>query len=168
VVPFLQSHDFDVFVADHYVSLQRTAFLLCGDWHLAEDLVQTTLIKVYSRWRTVRQPDKALSFTRTALTRTFIDWQRKHSSAETPTEDIPDSGTAEDETTRRLALAAALWQLPEMQRVVLVLRFWEDLSIEETARVTRRKPATVRSDALRGLARMRDILGPEREDSFSH
>jgi DNA-directed RNA polymerase specialized sigma24 family protein len=65
--------EFETFAHQEWRRLRRTAFLLCGDWHTAEDLTQTTLVKVYARWRSVRSTDKAGAFARTALTRTWID-----------------------------------------------------------------------------------------------
>lgn len=64
---------FEEFTAARYGALRRTAYLLCGDWHLAEDLVQSTLIKVYARWPRLRDPDTAGGYARTTLVRTFVD-----------------------------------------------------------------------------------------------
>ncbi|WP_269853491.1 SigE family RNA polymerase sigma factor [Streptomyces sp. RPT161] len=150
--------EFEVFASQEWARLRRAGFLLCGDWHTAEDLAQAALIKVYARWRTLRSPQKASAFTRTALVRTWIDWQRKRSSTEVPTGSMPERSAGGDDAETRVTLLDALAQLLPMQRAVVVLRYWQDLPVEEVARLTGRKPATVRSDAARGLAALKAVL----------
>lgn len=153
-----------MFVRSEWVQLKRTAFLLCGDRHTAEDLTQTALAKLYARRWTLRSEEAAGAFARTTLVRTWIDWQRKRSASEVPVEELPSVAAEEYGVEQRVVLQAALRALPETQRAVLVLRFWEDLSVEETARILRRRPATVRSDTLRGLEKLRAAL--KRQEVF--
>lgn len=151
--------DFEEFARAEWDALRRTAFWLCGDWHTAEDLVQATLIKVYVRWWTLRRPVRAAAFARTTLTRTWIDWQRKASTGEVPAEYLADQPLDDGDVPLRETLLTALESLPAVQRAVVVLRYWEDMSVDEVARIVSRKPATVRSDAARGLAALRETLG---------
>ncbi|WP_307795221.1 SigE family RNA polymerase sigma factor [Actinacidiphila acididurans] len=150
--------EFEEFARAEWPALRRTAFWLSGDWHTAEDLAQATLMKVYARWWTLRRPARAAAFARTTLTRTWIDWQRKRSTGEVPAEYVADRPVDDSDVPLRHALLAALAALPAVQRAVVVLRYWEDLPVEEVARLVGRKTATVRSDAARGLAALRETL----------
>jgi RNA polymerase sigma-70 factor (sigma-E family) len=154
-------HDeqFEQFTRAHWKQLRQAAFLLCADWQLAEDLTQTALVRCYPRWRTLRHGDAAYAYVRRALVRCFIDHTRKHPGREQPAEALPERPhQADGDFGEREALVHAMALLPAMQRAALVLRFWHDLDVNETARILRRKPATVRSDTARGLARMRTLL----------
>lgn len=151
--------EFEEFARAEWDALRRTAFWLCGDWHTAEDLSQATLTKVYVRWWTLRRPVRAAAYARTTLTRTWIDWQRKRSAGEVPAEHLDDQPLDDSDIPLRHALLAALQTLPAAQRAVVVLRYWEDMPVDEVARIVGRKPATVRSDAARGLAALRETLG---------
>ncbi|MGN5380777.1 sigma-70 family RNA polymerase sigma factor [Streptomyces lasalocidi] len=154
-------HDekFEQFTRAHWQQLRQAAYLLCADWQLAEDLTQTALIRCYPRWRTLRRQQAAFPYVRRALVRCFIDHTRKHSSREQLPGELPDAAAEEGQALEeRDALTRALAALAPMQRATLVLRFWHDLDVAETARLLRRKPATVRSDTARGLERMRTLL----------
>lgn len=154
-------HDeqFEQFTRTHWKQLRQAAFLLCTDWQLAEDLTQTALIRCYPRWRTLRHSDAAYAYVRRALVRCFIDHTRKHPEREQLTGTLPELPHRPDgDLGERDVLTHALAALPAMQRATLVLRFWQDLDVDATARILRRKPATVRSDTARGLERMRTLL----------
>ncbi|WP_460499354.1 SigE family RNA polymerase sigma factor [Glycomyces tarimensis] len=152
-----QEAEFREYVEARRGALLRTAFLICGDWHAAEDAVQTSLIKLYGRWTRTRQLT-ADAYTRRIIANTLIDesrrgwFRREHSYAEPP-DDAVDPGTPED----RLTAASALAKLPPRQRATLVLRFWEDLSVEETARILRCSTGTVKSQTARGLQTLRGL-----------
>ncbi|MFJ3794056.1 SigE family RNA polymerase sigma factor [Kitasatospora sp. NPDC090091] len=155
---------FDEFVAGRYAALRRTGYLLCGDWHLAEDLVQTTLVKLYARWPRLREPEAAAGYARTTLVRAFVDTRRRRSSTEVTAADLPDAmapgrSPAPADPELRLALLAALAQVSPAYRAVLVLRFWEDQSIEATAAILRQSTGAVKSGTSRGLIQLRAILG---------
>ncbi|WBP92056.1 SigE family RNA polymerase sigma factor [Kitasatospora cathayae] len=155
---------FDEFVAGRYAALRRTGYLLCGDWHLAEDLVQITLVKLYARWPRLREPESAAGYARTTLVRNYIDTRRLRRSHEVAAPELPDSPAsgpagASADPERRLALLAALAQVTPAYRAALVLRFWEDQTIEATAAVLRQSTGTVKSNTSRGLAQLRAILG---------
>ncbi|MFI5531929.1 SigE family RNA polymerase sigma factor [Kitasatospora sp. NPDC051853] len=151
---------FEEFVAARYPALRRTAYLLCGDWHAAEDLVQGALVKLYARWRRLREPDKAGAYARTVMVRDHIDGLRRRSSTELSIPEPPETAAADvPDSDRQLALRAALAELRPQYRAVLVLRYWEDQTVAETARVLGLAEGTVRSDAHRALAKLREVLG---------
>jgi RNA polymerase sigma-70 factor (sigma-E family) len=156
---------FSEFAAAVTPRLFRSALLMCGDWHLAEDLVQTTLGKLYVSWTKVERADAPEAYARGALTKTFLSHKRVRRNAETPTVDVGDSaGTTHDSSTR-LELFAALRTLEPLDRAVVVLRYWEDRSVAETARDVRLSEGAVRTRASRALARLRSDLSDESTDS---
>jgi RNA polymerase sigma-70 factor (sigma-E family) len=141
-------------------TMRNTAFLLCGDWHRAEDLVQTAFTKLYRHWNRVSRHEALDPYVRQVLIRTYIDdgrlgWWRREKTQPAPI-DRPDTpaSTADD----RLMLLRALADVPRRQRAVLILRYWEDLSVEETASILRCSPGTVKSQASRGLDTLRTLL----------
>lgn len=144
--------------------LFRTACLLTGDWHLAEDLVQETLAKVYRAWRRIDHSVPPTGYAQTVLIRTFISLRRRRSSSERPVEAVPESAGPVDDAELRLALTDALAKLSVKDRAVLVLRYWEDQSVEETAEVLRVSQGAVRVRSVRALARLRAILGEDLAD----
>ncbi|MGZ3141824.1 SigE family RNA polymerase sigma factor [Lentzea chajnantorensis] len=155
-----RDREFGEFVDARALVMRRTAFLLCGDWHRAEDIVQNALIKLYVAWPRVRR-DSVDAYARKVLVRTSIDesrrgfFQRERSVDAVPERAAPEPSTAD------LDLRQALDALPPGQRAVVVLRYWEDLSITETARILGRTEGTVKSQAAKGLAALRDLLVDE-------
>ncbi|MFF0137697.1 SigE family RNA polymerase sigma factor [Streptomyces sp. NPDC005227] len=145
--------------------LYRSACLLTGgDVHLAEDLVQEALGRMYVSWGRVSRSDNPAAYAQTVLTRTFLAHRRLRSSSERATDvfpDLPDpagDGGGGD-TPLRLTLVEALHRLPPKDRAVVVLRYWEDRSVAETAEVMRTSSAAVRTRSVRALARLRTVLG---------
>ncbi|BCY12654.1 SigE family RNA polymerase sigma factor [Actinoplanes sp. L3-i22] len=142
-------------------SMRATAYLLCGDWHRAQDLVQTTFTKLYLRWGKVNRQESLDPYVRQVMIRTFIDegrwgWWRRERPHDTPIEGpAAPGGSVED----RLMLLRALAEVPPRQRAVLVLRYWQDLSVEETAAALGCTAGTVKSQAARGLATLRTVIG---------
>ncbi|MFI6860057.1 SigE family RNA polymerase sigma factor [Streptomyces sp. NPDC050421] len=149
---------FDEFARSRQAQLRRAAYLLCGDWHLAEDLTQTALAKLYAVWRKVRM-DSPDSYARKVLFRTFVDETRRRRWWERPSARQCDLAAPAHDPDLRLVLLAALRQVPARSRAVLVLRFWEDQSVEETAAALGCSTGTVKSQTSRGLATLRRILG---------
>ncbi|MFJ4847818.1 MULTISPECIES: SigE family RNA polymerase sigma factor [unclassified Streptomyces] len=143
--------------------LYRSACLLTGgDTHLAEDLVQETLGRLYAGWRRVSRVGNPAGYAQTTLTRVFLTHQRRRSSKERATDvlpDLPDAGGAHPDPLLRMTLVEALGQLPPKDRAVVFLRYWEDRSIEETADVMDASSAAVRTRCVRALARLRVLLG---------
>jgi RNA polymerase sigma-70 factor (sigma-E family) len=153
--------DYLEFASARSGALFRVACLLTGDWHLAEDLVQETLGKVFVSWRRVRAADSPAAYTEAILLRTFLSHRRKRSSGETPTAALPDRGYDADDPGLRLTLLEGLARLSERDRAVLVLRYWEDRSVEEAARILNMSPSTLRVRSLRALRRLRGLLGDQ-------
>lgn len=156
--------DFDAFVVARGAALRRTAYLLCGDWHTAEDLVQTAFTKVYLRWKRIREPGARNEYARQVLIRAYIDMTRKLSHGEWPVGDLPDGPApahGAGDADVRMSLMAALSRVSPGYRAVLVLRFWEDQSIEQTAALLGKTSGAVRSASSRGLDQLRAILGEQ-------
>jgi RNA polymerase sigma-70 factor (sigma-E family) len=153
--------NFRDFVRNRFEQLRALAFVTCGDWQTAEDATAATLAKLYRRWNKVAIPD---AYARTMVVRAAINekrkpWRRERSfGAELPDATLPDHAGAVDD---RLRLHAALSRLPTRQRAVLVLRFLEGLSVEETAEVLKCRPGTVKSQSSRGLATARALLAAQ-------
>lgn len=152
------SDEFEEFARSRQALLRRSAYLLCGDWHLAEDLTQTALAKMYAVWHRVRM-DSADSYARKVLFRTFVDETRRRRWWERPSAHEYDVAAPAQDPDLRLTLLAALRQVPARSRAVLVLRFWEDQSVEQTAEALGCSTGAVKSQTFRGLATLRRILG---------
>lgn len=154
-----QEADFREFVGSRREALLRSAYLVCGDWHRAEDAVQTSLVKLYAAWTRTRRPT-AEAYARQIVMRTLIDegrrgwFRRERAYAAPPSE--PASASAD--ASGRLVALAALAKLPARQRATLVLRFWEDLSVEDTAQALRCSTGTVKSQTARGLQTLRGLM----------
>lgn len=154
----LKSRDetaFTEFAAAVTPRLFHTAILMCGDWHLAEDLVQTTLAKLYVAWAKVEQAHSPEAYARGALTKTFLSHARLRRNAETPMVSLEDQATASGDTTARLELFEALRTLNAVDRAIVVLRYWDDRAVRETAAEVGLSEAAVRTRASRALARLR-------------
>lgn len=159
-----RSAEFVDFVRAHRSDLLRTAALLCaGDEAFAEDLVQTTLTKLYLAWSKVRRADRPLAYARASLTNTFVDeCRRAHRRRETPTEDllaVGDMVAPSGDHELRGVVLNALRTLGPRQRAVVVLRHWHDLDVYETARILGCTVGTVKSQNARALANLRELLG---------
>ncbi|MDV9171017.1 SigE family RNA polymerase sigma factor [Streptomyces sp. W16] len=156
--------DFDDFARSRQAHLRRSAHLLCGDWHLAEDLTQTALAKLYAVWRRVRQLESPDGYARRVLYRTFIDETRRRRWWERAGALQEDVVAPASDPDLRLTLLDALRQLPPRGRAVLVLRFWEDQSVEATAAALGCSVGTVKSQTSRGLGTLRRILADSGKD----
>ena len=141
----LRDEEFTAYVAARARVLRRSAYLLCGDWHRAEDLTRSALTKVYLSWSRVRRADSVDGYVRTVLVRTYLDEQRRHWRRERPTAEGPDEVRTDPagQTDQRLDLIRALATLPPRQRAAVVLRCWEDLPIAEVARALDCSPGTL-------------------------
>ncbi|RLK24301.1 RNA polymerase sigma-70 factor (sigma-E family) [Micromonospora sp. M71_S20] len=145
------------FVEARLEHLRRTAYLLCRDWHTADDLVSITLGKLYRAWPRVRAAENVEAYVRQVLTRAWLDerrrpWRRERSTDEVPDDAAPDS---EPDLADRELLLDLLGKLPERRRAVLVLRFYCDLSVEDTAQILGVTTGTVKSQAARALESLR-------------
>ncbi|PWI17749.1 SigE family RNA polymerase sigma factor [Streptomyces sp. Act143] len=151
------------FAAARAGHLYRSACLLtAGDTHLAEDLVQETLGRLYIAWHRVSRVGNPAGYAQTVLTRTFLAHQRRRSSTERATDPLPDRAAADQrDVPLRLTLLEALARLPAKDRAVVVLRYWEDRSIEETADAMNASSSAVRTRCTRALGRLRELLGED-------
>jgi RNA polymerase sigma-70 factor (sigma-E family) len=150
------------FVAARLEPLRRTAYLLCRDWHTADDLVSITIGKVYRHWRRVRGADNVDAYVRGVLTHAWLDerrrpWRREEPAAEPPERPAgpPAAVATAAAVAERLDLLALLARLPRRQRAVVVLRFYCDLSVDATAEILGISAGTVKSYGARGLASLR-------------
>lgn len=150
--------EFTDFVHSCGTQLYRSALLLTGDHHLAEDLTQTALAKAYVSWRRVQRADNPVGYTHTILLNTFLSHRRLRRSGETPTEDLPDPGVSDADPSLRLDLLAAIARLSPIDRAIVVARYWGDRSISETAAATGLTETNVRTRSKRALERLRPYL----------
>ena len=159
------TEDFDQFVAAHVDDLLRTAYLVAWDMAEAEDLVQDCLLKVARRWPRVRSMDQPRAYARRILINLAIDGARGRARRRVEL-DPPPPGTPEGSVDplgaleTHAELVEALGRLPPRQRAVLVLRYFHDLTETQAAEVLGCSPGTVKSNASRGLARLREVFEP--------
>ncbi|WP_139977870.1 SigE family RNA polymerase sigma factor [Nocardioides litoris] len=151
---------FDDFVAARSTALWRSAFLLTGDRHKAEDLLQVALVKTWRRWdRLTGGVEPAEAYVRRALVTTYTDWWRRRWRGEVPTGELPERPTTGRDgpgaVDVRRDVLTALAGLSRGQRAVLVLRYFDDLTEQQTADVLGVSRGTVKSQASRALAALR-------------
>ncbi|MFL6156340.1 MAG: SigE family RNA polymerase sigma factor [Marmoricola sp.] len=163
-----KASEFVEFTRAHRPDLVRTAVLLCaGDEAFAEDIVQTTLTKLYLAWPKVRRADRPLAYARTSLTNVFVDeCRRAHHRREVLAYELPvvaDPRAPESDVELRTVVLGALSELGPRQRAVVVLRHWHDLDVYETAKVLNVSVGTVKSQNARALEHLRKVLGPDRD-----
>ncbi|MFI6390665.1 SigE family RNA polymerase sigma factor [Nonomuraea sp. NPDC050547] len=147
---------FREFVLARQQALMRTAYLLTGDAHLAEDLLQSVLVKVVGHWARLARDGNPEAYTRKALINQYISWRRRP-RPESPSASLPERGRRYDEAALdRIVLRQALARLTPKQRAVIVLRFWEDLTEAQTAQVLGCSLGTVKSQTHHALSRLRE------------
>jgi RNA polymerase sigma-70 factor (sigma-E family) len=148
--------------------LHRTAYALCGDVHLADDIVQVTLAALYTGWKKAAKADNIDAYVHRILVRKFLDdrrlkWSRVQLRTAVP--EVAAGGAADYRIAERDELLTALRRLPKGQRAVLVLRFLNDLSVEDTAEALGCSAGNVKSQSSRGLAALREVLGAEPQET---
>ncbi|WP_329400388.1 SigE family RNA polymerase sigma factor [Streptomyces melanogenes] len=151
---------FEEFVAARGPRLLRVAWLLTGDAHLAEDLLQTALAKVWPKWHRIAD-DHPEAYLRKTLVTTYTSWWRRRWRGEVPHGELPDAAgqfDAYEGVDLEQSLAAAVRALPARQRAVVVLRYFEDLSVEDAAAVLGCAPGTVKSQSAKALRTLRGLL----------
>ena len=151
--------EFTEFATSASPRLRRTAFLLCGDWHTAEDLAQTTLAKMFVAWRRISQPDAVHAYATRTLVNTYLASRRRKRAMELLLSRIPDPAVEPHAPELRLLVLDALATLPPKARAVVVLRYWEDLSVEQVADLLGCSPGNVKSQSARSLDKLRAVLG---------
>jgi len=151
--------DFTAYVQARLAWLRRVAYLLCQDWQRADDLVQTAITSLYVHWRRVSTMESIDGYARTILVRTFLSerrggWARRV----TLVAQLPDPPAPVPDAAGALDVRAALASLPPRQRATLVLRFYCDLNVDQSARVLGCSAGTVKSQTAKALAGLRRSL----------
>ncbi len=152
------------FVESRARPLHRIAYLLCGDWHLANDLVQEALAKTFRHWRKVQRADSPDAYVKRILINEANRHARRHRNAAPPTDVAAEETPAPDLSNRvvdREVLVRALLSLPARQRATVVLRYLEDMSERETAAVLKCGEGTVKSQTARALGTLKNLLNRE-------
>jgi RNA polymerase sigma-70 factor (sigma-E family) len=147
---------FRAFVAERQTVLRRRAFLLCGNWADGDELVQEALARVYVAWSRIGAGAQE-AYTRRTMLNLYLNDQRKR-RREVLTDELPEPPTSDHDRELAMTLTGLLDGLPEKQRAVLVLRFWEDLTVPQIAECTGVAEGTIKSQISRGLAALRDRL----------
>ena len=155
------------FVQARRSRLMGAAYLLCGNRHDAEDLVQTALTKLYAAWPRIRSKGAEEAYVRRILVNATVDESRRPWRRERSTDDLPEVSANDPDIEGRDELVRALGTLGPGQRRILVLRFWLDLSVDEIAADLQISPGTVKSQASRGLAKLRSQLTEIRIDELA-
>ncbi|GGN77938.1 RNA polymerase sigma24 factor [Actinoplanes lobatus] len=157
-----RDEQFHQFVVSRRAALVRTATLLtAGDAHLAEDLVQSTLTKLYVAWPAFQRADNPDGYVRRALVNALTDERRRWwRRSERPMAEVPDRAAAEHAGDVSDGLRAALRELPPRMRAALVFRYFYDLDVADTADALGCSEGTVKSQTARALDRLRTVLGP--------
>jgi RNA polymerase sigma-70 factor (sigma-E family) len=143
--------------------LRDTAYLMCRDWHLADDLTQTALTKLYVAWSKVSKADDVDAYVRKVLLHTYLDHRRRRWTGEVVTASFPETANGESPDLR-LTLVDALALLKPQDRAILVLRYWEDYSVEQVASLLEIREGAVRTRSMRALAKLREVLAPDLVD----
>jgi RNA polymerase sigma-70 factor (sigma-E family) len=145
--------------------LRRTAFLLCGDWHTAEDLAQTALTKVFVSWRMIQRQDAVHAYTNRTLVNAYLAHRRLKRTGELLTASFPERAAPDQAPETRMILLDALATLPPRSRAVVVLRYWADLSVEQVAEIMGCSTGNVKSLSARALDKLRLMLGETTAES---
>lgn len=147
------------FVTTRRDQLRHIAYGMCGDWHKADDLVQTALVKLYVAWPRVTHRGAEDAYARKILLNVAIDASRRPSRRESPTDTLPEHPAPPGSSVEdRASLVAALQQLPAQQRATVLLRHWIGLPVAEVAAELGIAEGTVKSHSSRGLAALRELL----------
>ena len=152
---------FTEFAAASRARLRSTAYLLCGDWDRASDHVQEGLIRVYVAWPKLVRRGGEFAYARKAVVSAFLDASRKRASTERPTSEHADRASGQDfaaDVVDREVLMATLARLPGRQRACVVLRYFEELDVRETAAALGCSEGTVKSQTSRALVSLRTMF----------
>lgn len=153
--------EFTEYVTARTPWLRKVAYLLSGDWHGADDLVQTTITKLYTNWRRAGNVENLDGYVRTILVNTFLAEQRSVWGRRVLLQTARDDPGASIDVDAVLDLRAALSALPPRQRATVVLRYYCDLSVEQTAQAMDCSPGNVKSQTSRGIDALRRFLEPQ-------
>jgi RNA polymerase sigma-70 factor (sigma-E family) len=147
------------YVAARGTALLRSAYLLTGDRLVAEDLVQSALLKVWPRWREITALGDPHAYVRRTLLTIYLSWRRRPSFFERPLAALPERPVRGADPDLRLVLVAALARLPRRQRATVVLRYFEDLTEAQVAEVLGCSVGTIKSQTAKALRTLHHLLG---------
>ncbi len=149
------------FVRAYSSTLFRTAYLMSGDYQRAEDLLQTTMVRIYQRWARVQEMGQPVAYARKVLVSQAGSWWRRRSSHEEPrvVRDGPSRGGQPEDYAEHERVWRAVLSLPPRQRAVVVLRYYEDLSEAQIADILDMAPGTVKSHGHSAARRLAVLLG---------
>ncbi len=153
-----EADGFAEFVVSRERALQRTAWLLTGDWALAQDLVQTALVRSWPRWERIRRRDNPEIYVRKVMVNTWLTWTRRKWRGERACADVPDDAAPDDlanEIAIRVAVRQALATLTQRQRAVVVMRSFDDMSESDVGQALSIAVGTVKSTTAQALAKLR-------------
>jgi RNA polymerase sigma-70 factor (sigma-E family) len=154
--------EFADYVAARLPSLRRLAVLLCQDWHSADDLVQSAITKLYLHWPKAIAADNIDAYVRVIVVREFLHERRSGWARRvTLSGALPDGAAASQDPDTSMDLRRAMAALPPRQSATLVLRFYCDLTVEQSAEALGCTPGTVKSQTAKALDSLRRSLGPE-------
>ncbi|WP_231954214.1 SigE family RNA polymerase sigma factor [Actinoplanes derwentensis] len=159
----VRDEEFTAFVESAGTRLRHNAYLMCRDWHLAQDLTQHTLAKMYSVWERIRSGTNLDAYSRRVLMNLVFDQYRRRSGSEIVVAELPDQpdGAAGGTPELRMDLADALASLAVEDRAILVLRHAEDHSVETVAAIVGVSVSAVKMRNARALGRIRALLGED-------
>jgi RNA polymerase sigma-70 factor (sigma-E family) len=162
VSPPEQPSEFDAFAVASMTRLRRLAYAWCRDQDRADDLVQGALERVFAAWPRVRRSEDPFAYTRTTMIRLLISEQRRpRFRREISSDDLPELAAAEADVAGRLDLIALVHRLPRRQRLVILLRFVEDLSVTEVASLMSCSEGTVKSQTNAAMTTLRQWCSPQ-------
>lgn len=152
--------DFAEYVRARGPALRNLAYLICGDWHRADDHAQGALVSLYVAWRRIDHQDNLDAYARRTLVNTVLNerrrpWRRERTVTAFPDPPVPAQA---ERVAQSLALRDALRALPPRQRAAVVLRYWEDMSVADTAALLGVAEGTIKASCARGLAALRNAL----------
>jgi RNA polymerase sigma-70 factor (sigma-E family) len=165
----LSDREYVAYVQQRLERWRRVAYLLCRDWHRADDLVQVTVTRLYVNWRRANAADDIDRYVHRILVNAFLGERRKWLSRVTLVDRTPDAAAPHVDEATTVAVRDVLAQVPPRQRATLVLRFYCDLTVEEAAEVLGCSAGTVKSQTAKGLTRLRELwTDPTRTRRSSH
>jgi RNA polymerase sigma-70 factor (sigma-E family) len=157
-----QQAEFTAFVEATAPRLRRTAFLMCRDWHLAQDLTQITFAKMYASWGRLRDNANLQAYSRRVLMNAVFDLKKRRSGSEIVLAEPPEPDkSADDAPELHVALMRALATLPVRDQAIVALRHWEDQSVETVAEILGISTSVVKTQNARSLTRLRSVLGED-------
>jgi len=165
-VDALAEADFERYFRARRDAIRRTAYLMCGDWHRADDHTQAAFVALHRHWRRVRDKGALDAWMRRTLMRAVVDESRRPWRRERFTDDVVavDTVVADPDVTTRHVLVDGLRSVPPRQRAVLVLRYLDGLDVAATAAALGCSEGTVKSQTSHGLAALRTALGGSLDD----